>query len=380
MTTRFQGPWRIAEFPNGFAVYDATGRQLGFFFGRADPNMAGHADFLMIDDARQIAVDFAMLPELLKQTSGRSEVVTSPEDDKLAKIQTSCSPEDAPEIRRLPRAAQLPAVAGLPVVEPPTRIPNAISLESDGLWMSTPLLHRPSDPFSSRTKFFIATATVALLAGYLISGNSDRPVEVAAAPQTITDIPPVELLSLREADATSAKTRDLTVEAKLDIQNAEAPNGANKPNANRHEDAKVLNGANELSDDAAAIMRFVMQRLRYSGDARATAGRELAGPLAADQHETESGIEPRPSPMSPEEGSFLARQGASTCFPSASAVRENHPGAWPSWTLRAPGHEGTRCWYAATRTTSNDHRSEMRRTETVQTMEKPQVPWTFGLQ
>ena len=90
MTSRFPGPWRIAEFPNGFAVHDAAGRQLGFFYGRADPNMAGHADFLMIDDARQIAVDFRMLPELLKQTSGRSEVGTSPERDKLAKIETSC--------------------------------------------------------------------------------------------------------------------------------------------------------------------------------------------------------------------------------------------------------------------------------------------------
>jgi hypothetical protein len=34
-----------------------------------------------------------------------------------------------------------------------------------------------------------------------------------------------------------------------------------------------------------------------------------------------------------------------SCFPSASAVLQNHPGSSPSWTLRAPGHEGTRCWY-----------------------------------
>jgi hypothetical protein len=76
MTSRFPEPWRIAEFPNGFAVYDATGRHLGFFYGRTDPNMPGDG-FLMIDGARQIAADFAMLPELLDQISGRRETPTT---------------------------------------------------------------------------------------------------------------------------------------------------------------------------------------------------------------------------------------------------------------------------------------------------------------
>jgi hypothetical protein len=40
----------------------------------------------------------------------------------------------------------------------------------------------------------------------------------------------------------------------------------------------------------------------------------------------------------------------STCYASASAVRQDHPEAWPSWTLRALGHEGTKCWYPTTRT------------------------------
>src|SRR5580704_8895385 len=40
---------------------------------------------------------------------------------------------------------------------------------------------------------------------------------------------------------------------------------------------------------------------------------------------------------------------ASPCLSSASAVRQEYPGAWPSWTLRAPGHKGARCWYPATR-------------------------------
>jgi hypothetical protein len=45
-----------------------------------------------------------------------------------------------------------------------------------------------------------------------------------------------------------------------------------------------------------------------------------------------------------------------SCFPSASAVVQNHPGGWPSWTTRAPGHEGATCWYAAARPRGSDHR------------------------
>jgi hypothetical protein len=70
MTSRFPAPWRIVEIPNGFAVDDATGRQLGVFYGRADPNIAGHTGFLTIEEARQMAVDFAKLPELLERTAG----------------------------------------------------------------------------------------------------------------------------------------------------------------------------------------------------------------------------------------------------------------------------------------------------------------------
>jgi len=67
MTVRFPAPWRIVEIPNGFAVDDASGQQLGIFYGRADPNAAGHTGFLTMEEARQMAVDFARLPELLKR-------------------------------------------------------------------------------------------------------------------------------------------------------------------------------------------------------------------------------------------------------------------------------------------------------------------------
>jgi len=77
MTSRFPAPWRIVEIPNGFAVDDASGQQLGVFYGRADPNAAGHTGFLTTDEARQMAVDFTRLPELLKRTSIRSLAANS---------------------------------------------------------------------------------------------------------------------------------------------------------------------------------------------------------------------------------------------------------------------------------------------------------------
>jgi len=47
------------------------------------PEHAEHTSFVVIDETRQIAVDFAKLTELLEQTSGRSELATAMEDDKF---------------------------------------------------------------------------------------------------------------------------------------------------------------------------------------------------------------------------------------------------------------------------------------------------------
>ena len=303
MTSRFTGPWRIAEFPNGFAVYDATGRQLGFFYGRADPNMAGHAGFLTIGDARQIAVDFARLPELLKQTSDRSEVATSPEDDKLAKLETNRSPQDVPETSRLPRAAQLSVitVTGLPLVKAPTTIRRSIPFEPDQR-RSTRMLRRHRDPISIRTKCLIAIAVAALAsAGYFMLESSDRPVDVAVAWRPTADIPPVEFLPLQAPTAAAVGTY---AESRIEPEAQTAPST-----------------------------------------------------VPVDIKPTENGIEAKlPQTLPQKEGQSSApSQDAPTCFHSASAVRQNYPGRWPSWTLRAPGHEGAKCWYAAKRATAHDH-------------------------
>jgi hypothetical protein len=43
------------------------------------------------------------------------------------------------------------------------------------------------------------------------------------------------------------------------------------------------------------------------------------------------------------------------CLPSAEAVKQGDPAAWPSWTLRARGFEGKKCWYTSTRAAAHDH-------------------------
>jgi hypothetical protein len=76
-----------------------------------------------------------------------------------------------------------------------------------------------------------------------------------------------------------------------------------------------------------------------------------------DIRPTENGIEAG-SPPQKEALSLTPSQDASPCFPSASAVRQNYPEERPSWTLRAPGHEGTRCWYPKKQTAPDTRRNE----------------------
>jgi hypothetical protein len=103
MTSRFPAPWRIVEIAHGFAVEDATGQQLGVFYGRADPNIAGHTGFLTMDEARQIAVDFARLPELLKRASARSEFMKATPHHKAASRTRAQTPDGRQTPRQLER-------------------------------------------------------------------------------------------------------------------------------------------------------------------------------------------------------------------------------------------------------------------------------------
>jgi len=102
-------------------------------------------------------------------------------------------------------------------------------------------------------------------------------------------------------------------------------------------------------------------------------------------------IEARPPQTLAEKGKSLSAKSGhdGSCFGSALAVLQNQPGASPTWTLKAPGHEGTMCWYAAARPKVSEHRPRAsdnrievtRSKETVGTAERdlaPVVPYGRG--
>src|SRR5229473_3148249 len=290
------------------------------------------ADFCLTEAAPEHLADRIGKEQL--QAAASSQTGT-PEDDKLAKLETNRSPQGAPETSRLPRAAQLSVitVTGLPLVKAQATIRRSISFEPDGR-RSSQMLRRPSDPRSNGIKFLSAGAIAGLLVGYFVFGSSDRPVDVALAPQPTTDVPSVAFLPSQEVAARPAEARDISVESKAEpeVQTTSSP----------------------------PAVRLDIKPTESEIEARP--------PQTLPERGTQSEIEARPPQTLPERGrqSFAASRDDSTCLPSASAVRENHPGAWPSWTLRATGHEGTRCWYPAARMTSH-HRTEMQRKETVPT-------------
>jgi hypothetical protein len=86
----------------------------------------------------------------------------------------------------------------------------------------------------------------------------------------------------------------------------------------------------------------------------------------------------KPPQTSSQRGKQLSAAGRQDafCFPSALAVIQNHPGGWPTWSLRAPGHEGTMWWYAAARPRGSDHRPRVSDPQSEKTLEKEIVGTT----
>ena len=59
MTGRFPRPWRVVEHAASFAVQDATGQNMAWFYFRNDPEIAQSVAVVFKDEARRRAMKFA---------------------------------------------------------------------------------------------------------------------------------------------------------------------------------------------------------------------------------------------------------------------------------------------------------------------------------
>jgi hypothetical protein len=133
---------------------------------------------------------------------------------------------------------------------------------------------------------------------------------------------------------------------------------------------QMTRSIDQIADSIAAGQEQMMRRSEQTatgigqpppakGSGVTVASRDDAASLAPT-----AALPIKPTEAKPPEKQLSAVSGHDpSCFPSASAVLQNYPGGSPSWTLRAPGHQGTQCWHAAARPRASDRQREMMSTE-----------------
>ena len=207
---------------------------------------------------------------------------------------------------------------------------------------------------SARTRFLIAVCTGVAATVLWWYGNAAREMIANSHPQLGPVAPRSALMAQNPHPS--------------DLMALAAAPSAEQPNATSFD----LNTVGQNADKTATNIGAVPS-------AKATSiAIESRADGASSQPRARLNLKPteeRPPQTLVEKGKPLA-----SCFASASAVLQDNPGGWPTWTLKAPGHEGTTCWYAAARPKGSDHR---RGGTTESGLSQPPAPrpegWSFGL-
>jgi hypothetical protein len=246
-------------------------------------------------------------------------------------------------VRRLPRAAQLSPISDLAAIDSQRTIPTRVSIDLNKLPKRT--LQRPRRAFSGGTGFLVAGTIAAAWAGYFVVASRPPAVDFEAPSRALSETRLVPLSALPQADLRSTRLKGLTAGDKAAPEPQLTVISESKPPENWIEPR----------------LPQTLSAMEY----KATTGERNERPESSlvEQASPKSGADAavRGLDIKPLIENLVSPAGVqvSACFPSASAVRQEYPEAWPSWTLRAAGHEGTKCWHATTRATAHDHRGEM---------------------
>src|SRR5580700_2845962 len=233
-------------------------------------------------------------------------------DDQFDFLGLSFQPQQRDrETCRLPPAPQLPPVTGLPHIG--QRLTGSAEAPSSWNVIRSPMFPRPRDERSAWKRFLIAGAISAVLAGYVAYRGPDREREIALqSPPS-----PASAFQISEDTQPAGPNGDI-VEGRAQPA---APTGLLQPIAGAEiepaeADGKLLqpsqtNGTLDKTS-ATSTPTIVPQASTNSSDAL---------------FDTQK--------INPKVGRRLVTGSqVSTCYPSALAVRQEHPQAWPSYTLR----------------------------------------------
>jgi hypothetical protein len=219
-----------------------------------------------------------------------------------------------------------------------------------------PTVARPTQTWSERGKLVSATSGHDRSSQKQIAGSIDR-------------------TAINRSQAPSAKASGITVESganraslqttmRLDAKPTEA-----RPTRTSSERGKLVSAAS--GHDRSSQKQIAGNIDRTATDSSQAPSGKASG-ITVESRADRASLQPtvrldvkptevRPTQTSSGRGKLVSAASGHdrSCFPLASASLGHHQGASRSWTLNAPGHEGTMCWYASARPRARDHRSEI---------------------
>ena len=264
------------------------------------------------------------------------------DDSSIKKLQSLIHLlRDECRVRRLPRATPLPPIPGLRAASANSAAPNRLSIYHDQ--RRPTMLHRPRRSLPKHVELLFGGVIVIVLCAGIAATSWRAVMNFSEATSRLPDESrPVRLASLPQAglllsEFNGSRTRSAASDnPRMIIHTDDKPTGSGtEAGLPQTFPAREFSTATDTTSSIPVV------------DSVHQVSPESTTTVALNLQDAKSEIQAEGQPP------------ALTCYPSAAAVMRDHPDGWPSWTSRAPGHEGTRCWHATTRAAVHEHRTEL---------------------